>query len=213
MKINKATYLISSPGFEQCPKLTQPEYAFIGRSNVGKSSIINALCNQKNLAKTSGTPGKTQLINHFEVLSSNAKGPWDKWYIVDLPGYGFAKVSQSSRRRWEQMIENYLRKRPNLNRVFVLIDSRHAPQKIDLEFIEQMVKWEIPYTLIFTKSDKEKPGVVARNVQAMFDILKENLPFLPQGFVTSAEKKLGVDEVVACIDQYNRLYADEQQQP
>ena len=202
MKINKATYLISSPGFEQCPKLTQPEYAFIGRSNVGKSSIINAVCNQKNLAKTSGTPGKTQLINHFEVMSSNSKGPWDKWYIVDLPGYGFAKVSQSSRRRWEQMIENYLRKRPNLNRVFVLIDSRHEPQKIDLEFIEQMVKWEIPYTLIFTKSDKEKP---------MFDILRERLPFLPQGFVTSAEKKLGVEEVIACIDQYNRLYAEDQQ--
>jgi GTP-binding protein len=211
MKINKATYLISSPGFEQCPKLTQPEYAFIGRSNVGKSSIINAVCNQKNLAKTSGTPGKTQLINHFEVMSSSSKGPWDKWYIVDLPGYGFAKVSQSSRRRWEQMIENYLRKRPNLNRVFVLIDSRHEPQKIDLEFIEQMVKWEIPYTLIFTKSDKEKPGVVARNVKSMFDILRERLPFLPQGFVTSAEKKLGVEEVIACIDQYNRLYAEEQQ--
>ena len=213
MKINKATYLISSPGYEQCPKLEQPEYAFIGRSNVGKSSIINAICNQKNLAKTSGTPGKTQLINHFEVMSSTSKGPWDKWYIVDLPGYGFAKVSQSSRRRWEQMIENYLRKRPNLNRVFVLIDSRHAPQKIDLEFIEQMVKWEIPYTLIFTKSDKEKPGVVARNVQSMFDTLKERLPFLPQGFVTSAEKKEGVAEVVACIDQYNQLYAEEQQQP
>ena len=211
MKINKATYLISSPGFEQCPKLEQPEYAFIGRSNVGKSSIINALCNQKNLAKTSGTPGKTQLINHFEVMSSTSKGPWDKWYIVDLPGYGFAKVSQSSRRRWEQMIENYLRKRPNLNRVFVLIDSRHAPQKIDLEFIEQMVKWEIPYTLLFTKSDKEKPGVVARNVQTMFDTLTERLPFLPQGFVTSAEKKEGVEEVLACIDQYNRLYAEDQQ--
>lgn len=210
MKINKATYLISSPGFEQCPKLEQPEYAFIGRSNVGKSSIINAICNQKNLAKTSGTPGKTQLINHFEIMSSNAKGTWDKWYIVDLPGYGFAKVSQSSRRRWEQMIENYLRKRRNLNRVFVLIDSRHTPQKIDLEFIEQMVKWEIPYTLIFTKSDKEKPAVVARNVAAMFDILKQHLPFLPQGFVTSAEKKAGVEEVVACIDQYNKLYADEQ---
>ena len=211
MKINKATYLISSPGYEQCPKLDKPEYAFIGRSNVGKSSIINALSNQKNLAKTSGTPGKTQLINHFEIMSSSSKGPWDKWYIVDLPGYGFAKVSQSSRRRWEQMIENYLRKRPNLNRVFVLIDARHAPQKIDLEFIEQMVKWEIPYTLIFTKSDKEKPAVVARNVAAMFETLKQSLPYLPQGFVTSAEKKTGVDEVVACIDQYNRLYAEDQQ--
>ena len=209
MKIVKASYLISSPSFEQCPALKAPEYAFIGRSNVGKSSIINALCLQKNLAKTSGTPGKTQLINHFEIISNSvAKGKQDKWYIVDLPGYGFAKVSQSSRRRWEQMIENYLRKRENLNRVFVLIDSRHAPQKIDLEFIEQLFKWEIPFTLIFTKSDKEKPAVVARNVKSFFEKLNEILPFLPQGFVTSAEKKTGVDEVLACIDQYNKLDAE-----
>lgn len=210
MKITKATYLISSPSFDLCPKLHAPEYAFIGRSNVGKSSIINAIVQQKNLAKTSGTPGKTQLINHFEVISnSGVKGPSDKWYIVDLPGYGFAKVSQSSRRRWEQMIENYLRKRPNLCRVFVLIDSRHAPQKIDLEFIEQMYQWEIPITLIFTKSDKEKPGVVARNVKAMLDTLKEHFPFLPEAFVTSAEKKEGVAEVIDCLDRYNQLYKDE----
>ncbi|MFA9205141.1 MAG: ribosome biogenesis GTP-binding protein YihA/YsxC [Burkholderiaceae bacterium] len=209
MKIVKATYLISSPNFDQCPALKAPEYAFIGRSNVGKSSIINALCAQKNLAKTSGTPGKTQLINHFEIVSNSvAKGKQDKWYIVDLPGYGFAKVSQSSRRRWEQMIENYLRKRENLNRVFVLIDSRHAPQKIDLEFVEQLFKWEIPFTLIFTKSDKEKPGVVARNVKSFFEALNKILPFLPQGFVTSAEKRTGVDEVIACIDQYNKLDAE-----
>ena len=209
MKIVKATYLISSPSFDQCPSLKAPEYAFIGRSNVGKSSIINAICLQKNLAKTSGTPGKTQLINHFEIISNSvAKGKQDKWYIVDLPGYGFAKVSQSSRRRWEQMIENYLRKRENLNRVFVLIDSRHAPQKIDLEFVEQLFKWEIPFTIIFTKSDKEKPGVVARNVKSFFDALNEILPFLPQGFVTSAEKRTGVEEVVACIDQYNKLDAE-----
>ena len=210
MKITKATYLISSPSFDLCPKLHAPEYAFIGRSNVGKSSIINAIVQQKNLAKTSGTPGKTQLINHFEIISnSGVKGPSDKWYIVDLPGYGFAKVSQSSRRRWEQMIENYLRKRPNLCRVFVLIDSRHAPQKIDLEFIEQMYQWEIPITLIFTKSDKEKPGVVARNVKAMMDTLKENFAFLPEAFVTSAEKKEGVAEVIACLDRYNQLYKDD----
>ena len=209
MKIVKATYLISSPSFDQCPSLKAPEYAFIGRSNVGKSSIINAICLQKNLAITSGTPGKTQLINHFEIVSNSiTKGKQDKWYIVDLPGYGFAKVSQSSRRRWEQMIENYLRKRENLNRVFVLIDSRHAPQKIDLEFVEQLFKWEIPFTIIFTKSDKEKPGVVARNVKSFFDALNEILPFLPQGFVTSAEKRTGVEEVVACIDQYNKLDAE-----
>ncbi len=214
MKITKATYLISSPSFDLCPKLNAPEYAFIGRSNVGKSSIINAIVQQKNLAKTSGTPGKTQLINHFEVISnSGVKGPSDKWYIVDLPGYGFAKVSQSSRRRWEQMIENYLRKRPNLCRVFVLIDSRHAPQKIDLEFIEQMYYWEIPITLIFTKSDKEKPGVVARNVKAMMETLKANYPFLPEAFITSAEKKEGVAEVIACLDRYNQLYKEGMERP
>lgn len=210
MKIVKATYLISSPSFDLCPKLNLPEYAFIGRSNVGKSSIINALCQQKNLAKTSGTPGKTQLINHFEILSQSvAKSKADKWYIVDLPGYGFAKVSQSSRRRWEQMIENYLRKRENLSRVFVLIDSRHSPQKIDIEFIQQLVLWEIPYTVIFTKSDKEKPGVVTRNVKSFFEILNEKLQFLPQGFITSAEKRTGVDEVLNCIDQYNKLIAED----
>jgi GTP-binding protein len=211
MKIVKATYVISSPNFDQCPATRLPEYAFIGRSNVGKSSIINAICQQKNLAKTSSTPGKTQLINHFEITSMLAtKGKQSKWFIVDLPGYGFAKVSQSSRRRWEQMIENYLRKRPNLNRVFVLVDSRHSPQKIDLEFIQQLVEWEIPYTVIFTKSDKEKPGVVARNVKDFFETLRNTLPFLPEGFVTSAEKKTGVEEVLDCIAQYNELYEEPQ---
>ncbi|MEI7959737.1 MAG: ribosome biogenesis GTP-binding protein YihA/YsxC [Chitinophagaceae bacterium] len=211
MKIVKATYVISSPNFDQCPATRLPEYAFIGRSNVGKSSIINAICQQKNLAKTSSTPGKTQLINHFEITSMLAtRGKQSKWFIVDLPGYGFAKVSQSSRRRWEQMIENYLRKRPNLNRVFVLVDSRHSPQKIDIEFIQQLVEWEIPYTVIFTKSDKEKPGVVARNVKDFFETLRNTLPFLPEGFVTSAEKKTGVEEVLDCIAQYNELYEEPQ---
>ncbi|MFT3933224.1 MAG: ribosome biogenesis GTP-binding protein YihA/YsxC [Chitinophagaceae bacterium] len=123
MEITSAEYLISSADYTQCPKPDKPEYAFIGRSNVGKSSIINMLCNNQKLAKTSGTPGKTQLINHFIINKS--------WYIVDLPGYGFAKVSQRDRNRWEQMIENYLRKRENLVNIFVLIDSRHEPQKID----------------------------------------------------------------------------------
>ena len=209
MKIAKASYLISSPSFDQCPTIKAPEYAFIGRSNVGKSSIINAICGQKNLAKTSATPGKTQLINHFEIESNSAsKAKRDKWYIVDLPGYGFAKVAQSSRRRWEQMIENYLRKRENLNQVFVLIDSRHSPQKIDLAFVEQLYKWEIPYTIIFTKSDKEKATVVSKNVKIFFETLHKNFQFLPQGIVTSAEKKIGIDEVLACIEKYNNLWAD-----
>ena len=131
MEITDAKYLISNADFKQCPAANKPEYAFIGRSNVGKSSLINMLCNKKTLAKTSSDPGKTQLINHFEVLSDDRK----KWYIVDLPGYGYAKVSQRSRRRWEQMIEGYLRKRVNLVCVFVLIDSRQDPQKIDYDFL------------------------------------------------------------------------------
>src|SRR3954451_16065956 len=161
MFIKSAEYVISSPDYSQCPPPDRPEHAFIGRSNVGKSSLINLLTNNQKLAKTSGSPGKTQLINHFVIESWKGDEPPaghkkpDAWYIVDLPGYGFAKVSQSSRRKWEQMIENYLRKRENLVSVFILIDSRHPPQKIDLEFLEQMRKWEVPFTVVFTKSDKE----------------------------------------------------------
>lgn len=193
MRIKSAKYIVSSPSFDKCPKADKPEFAFIGRSNVGKSSLINMLVSQKNLAKTSSTPGKTQLINHFEIN--------EKWYLVDLPGYGYAKVAQNDRRRWEQMIENYLRKRENLLNVFVLIDSRHKPQNIDLEFVNQLGKWEIPFTLIFTKSDKEKPGVVKRNVAAFLDAMREVWEFLPPNFVTSAEKKVGRDEVLVFLDE------------
>lgn len=204
MQIKSAKYIISAPSFDKCPKPDKPEYAFIGRSNVGKSSLINMLTNHKSLAKTSASPGKTQLINHFEVESSAAaKSPTEKWYLVDLPGYGYAKLSQSTRRRWEQMIENYLRKRENLVNVFVLIDSRHPPQKIDLEFISRLDKWEVSFTIAFTKSDKEKPGVVQRNVQAFFDELRKTWQFLPQYFVTSAEKKIGRDEVLDLIQKHN----------
>jgi GTP-binding protein len=160
MQIKSAVYIISSPEYEKCPSPDKPEFAFIGRSNVGKSSLINMLCNNDKLAKTSASPGKTQLINHFEITANAEKGAMLKWYLVDLPGYGFATVSQSSRRRWEQMIENYLRKRENLSMVFVLIDSRHSPQKIDLAFLENLKVWKIPFCLVFTKSDKENqtPG-------------------------------------------------------
>ncbi|NIM34539.1 MAG: YihA family ribosome biogenesis GTP-binding protein [Hydrotalea flava] len=208
MIIHTAKYLISSPSFDKCPPADKPEYAFIGRSNVGKSSLINMLTGQKSLAKTSATPGKTQLINHFLVESSTRQKQKQQWYVVDLPGYGYAKRSQTDRRRWEQMIENYLRKRPNLLQVMVLIDSRHAPQKNDLEFVNQLDKWEVPFSLIFTKADKEKPGVVSRNVQLFIDTLKSTWQFLPQVFITSAEKKTGREEVLLFIEQNNLRAAE-----
>ena len=204
MEITSAKYNISSALVEQCPKPDRPEYAFIGRSNVGKSSLINLLTKTKNLAKTSGTPGKTQLINHFEIESSSGtRGPKVKWFLVDLPGYGYAKRSISDRNRWEQMIDGYLRKRENLMQVFVLVDSRHTPQKNDLEFVNQLDHWEIPFSLVFTKSDKEKPGVVARNVEAFMNKLRETWQFLPRHFVTSAEKKVGREEILALLQQMN----------
>ena len=208
MEIKKAAYVISNADYKACPAPDRPEFAFIGRSNVGKSSLINMLCKNNKLAKTSSAPGKTQLITHFEIESSNKSNQgFKKWYLVDLPGYGFAKVAQSSRRRWEQMIENYLRKRENLVNVFVLIDSRHKPQNIDLEFISQLDKWQIPFSLVFTKTDKEKPAVVANNIQAFFDTLRSTWQFLPQHFVTSAEKHQGRDEVLAFIQIKNESVA------
>ena len=207
MEITSAKYVISSALVEQCPKPVKAEYAFIGRSNVGKSSLINLLTKQKNLAKTSGTPGKTQLINHFEIESSgNARGPKEKWFLVDLPGYGYAKRSISDRNRWQQMIDGYLRKRENLMQVFVLIDSRHTPQKNDLEFVSQLDIWQVPFSLVFTKSDKEKPAVVARNVQAFLDKLRETWQFLPRHFVTSAEKKTGREDLLQLLQQMNNDY-------
>lgn len=162
---------------------------------------------QRSLAKTSATPGKTQLINHFIIESSAAeKGPREQWYLVDLPGYGYAKRSQSDRRRWEQMIEGYFRKRTNLTQIFVLIDSRHSPQKNDLEFICQLDKWGIVFSLVFTKTDKEKPAVVERNIKAFFDTLRESWQFLPRHFVTSAEKKLGREEMLEFIQQCNQAF-------
>lgn len=214
MHIKSARYIISSPGYEQCPVPDKPEYAFIGRSNVGKSSLINMLCNNDKLAKTSSAPGKTQLINHFEITSSpslllkekgeaktNAKQK--KWYLVDLPGYGFAKVSIRSRNRWEQMIENYLRKRENLSMVFVLIDARHTPQKIDLEFLEQLKKWQIPLCLVFTKADKVNQRTVSKNVKDFLEAMKKTWQFLPQHFVSSAVKKSGRDKILSFIEETN----------
>ena len=202
MLVKKASYLISSPEVAQCPKADRPEFAFIGRSNVGKSSLINMLCDQHQLAKTSAAPGKTQLINHFEVESTDqpvSSKKYDKWYLVDLPGYGYAKVSMSSRRRWEQMIENYLKKRENLMNVFVLIDARHEPQQIDLEFVNKLGAWEVPFCLVFTKADKETQKEVSRNVKSFLDAMRATWQFLPAHFVTSAVKGLGKEKLLGFL--------------
>lgn len=208
MQIKKANYIISSPDFQKCPIPDKPEYAFIGRSNVGKSSLINMICSNEKLAKTSASPGKTQMINHFEIESTvgdvtDKKHESFKWYLVDLPGYGFAKVSISSRRRWEQMIENYLRKRENLTMVFVLIDSRHGPQKIDIEFLLQLKTWQVPFCLVFTKSDKENQRIVSKNVKDFLETMKKSWQFLPQHFVTSAIKKTGRIKILSYINEVN----------
>lgn len=211
MQIKSAKYILSSPSFDKCPKPDKPEYAFIGRSNVGKSSLINMVTGQKSLAKTSSTPGKTQLINHFEVESSVANNVKAKWFLVDLPGYGYAKRSQTDRRRWEQMIEHYFKKRENLLTVFVLVDARHSPQKNDLEFVNKLGDWQVPFAIVFTKSDKEKPGVVQRNVKAFFEEMKKDWQFLPQQFITSAEKKLGRDELLVFIENANQNFGTAKQ--
>jgi len=193
MKITSAEYVISSPDFTKAPKPDKPEFAFIGRSNVGKSSLINMLADNHKLAKTSSSPGKTQMINHFIINGD--------WYLVDLPGYGFAKVSQTARNRWEQMIENYLRKRENLVNVFVLIDARHPPQKIDIDFINRLGKWEVPFSIVFTKSDKETQKTVSQNVKLFIDKLREGWQFLPEHFVTSAAKKTGKEKLLSSIER------------
>ena len=198
MVIHSAVYVISSPDYTQCPKPDRPEYAFIGRSNVGKSSLINMICNNDHLAKTSGTPGKTQLINHFNIDN--------KWYIVDLPGYGFAKVSMASRKKWEKMIEDYLRKRENLVNVFILIDSRHSPQKNDLEFVNRLGEWKIPFCLVFTKADKENQRTVSKNVKDFLDKMRTTWQFLPQHFVTSTIKKMGRDKILSLIEEMNKEF-------
>jgi GTP-binding protein len=202
MEIISSEYLISNADYAQCPKADRAEYAFIGRSNVGKSSLMNMLCNNKTLAKTSAAPGKTQLLNHFGIVSNDKK----KWYMVDLPGYGYAKISQSSRRRWEQMIENYIRKRENLVCLFVLIDSRHEPQAIDLEFIDQLGKWEIPFVLVFTKADKNKPAATQRNVGAFLAALADHWEQPPPYFVTSALTRDGRKELLDYIGGLNKSF-------
>jgi GTP-binding protein len=203
MEIRSAKYVISSPSYQTCPVTDLPEYAFIGRSNVGKSSLINMLTDIDKLAKTSAAPGKTQLINHFTIESIDEKRAVSKWWLVDLPGYGFAKVSMSQRKQWETMIEEFLRKRETLAHVFLLIDSRHEPQKLDLEFVNRLGKWEIPFTLVFTKADKENQRIVHGNVNAFLKKMREQWQFLPQHFITSAEKKTGRRDILRLIGEMN----------
>jgi GTP-binding protein len=203
MEIRSAKYVISSPSYQTCPATDLPEYAFIGRSNVGKSSLINMITDIDKLAKTSAAPGKTQLINHFAIESIDEKRNVSKWWLVDLPGYGFAKVSISQRKKWETMIEDFLKKRETLAHVFLLIDSRHEPQKLDLEFVNKMGSWEIPFTLIFTKSDKENQRTVAANVKGFLQKMRTSWQFLPRHFITSAEKKLGRTDILRLIGDMN----------
>ena len=204
MEIRSAEYVISQPTYDKCPKADRPEYAFIGRSNVGKSSLINMICNKTHLAKTSSTPGKTQLINHFDIVSKDTKNAKPvKWYLVDLPGYGYATVSKKTKKDWGKMIEDYLRKRENLTNVFILIDSRHEPQAIDIEFVNQLGEWQIPFAIVFTKSDKNKPGRTDRHVKLFTNILKQTWAQLPSVFITSAIDKTGREEMLGFIRSIN----------
>lgn len=195
MKIKSAEFVISNSEVSKCPNSSLPEYAFIGRSNVGKSSLINMLTNRKNLAKTSGRPGKTQLINHF-LINGN-------WHLVDLPGYGYARVSKTIKRTFQKFITAYFEQREQMLCAFVLIDSRHDAQPIDLEFMEWLGEHGIPFCIIFTKADKLKPKALERNVDSYKEKMLETWVEMPQYFVTSAEKGLGKDEVLAYIESIN----------
>lgn len=195
MKIKTAEFVKSSPNYKDCPQDMLPEYAFIGRSNVGKSSLINHLTDRKKLAKTSSTPGKTQLINHFIID--------DNWFLVDLPGYGWAQTSKTNKAAWKKMIDEYLRERPNLACVFVLVDSRHEPQPLDLEFIQWLGDEGVPFSIVFTKTDKLKKTQIQSNVASYKRKLKETWEELPPTFITSSVDKVGGEEILDFIHRIN----------
>jgi GTP-binding protein len=199
MKIHSAEFLTSSTTHTQCPEAKFPEYAFIGRSNVGKSSLINMLCERKKLAKISSTPGKTQLINHF-LINENI-------YLVDLPGYGFAKVSKKEREKWELMINSYLSQRPNLLYTFVLIDSRLPAQQIDLDFMAKLGKKQIPFVMLFTKIDKLSSSALNKHLAAYKKEMLKEWEALPPVITTSSESKFGKEDVWNLIEQTNRDYS------
>jgi len=192
--------LVSNTDPSKCPAPDKPEYAFIGRSNVGKSSLINMLLGRRNLAKTSSTPGKTRLINHFIVN--------DEWYLVDLPGYGYAKISKKEREKWEGMIRTYLNRRESLVNTFILIDSRIEPKKSDIDFIDWFGEAQLPFALIFTKTDKLTSNAMASNIAAFKAKLSETWDELPTMFLSSAENGLGRDSILDFIEENNTAYQE-----
>jgi len=200
MEIKQAEFVTSSAVVSQCPKPDRPEYAFIGRSNVGKSSLINMLTGRKKLAKVSGSPGKTITINHFNIDNT--------WYLVDLPGYGFAKRSKTERAKWEKMIRNYILTRTNLLNIFQLVDIRHEPQKNDLEFMEWLAISQIPFTIVFTKADKISTNQFEKNLSVYKKRLLEDWEELPQMIVSSFVEKTGREEILKLIGDLNQLFLE-----
>lgn len=196
MKIREAKFLLSNTDIEKCPPPDKPEYAFTGRSNVGKSSLINMLVNRKSLAKISGKPGKTRVINHFLINN--------EWYLVDLPGYGYAAVAQNERNKWKELIEKYILCRKNLYCLFLLIDSRHKPQLIDLEFMQWLGVNQIPFCLVFTKIDKLKKGELEKNIDDYQEKMLEAWECMPPYFATSVRTREGRDEILNYIRNINR---------
>ena len=200
MKIKSAEFLMSNSDVSKCPKEPLPEYAFIGRSNVGKSSLINMLADRKNLAKTSGKPGKTQLINHFVINKS--------WYLVDLPGYGYARVSKKAKKTFQKFITDYFEKRSQLVLAFVLIDCRHEPQPVDIDFMRYLAQLDIPFQIIFTKADKLKPKALVTNLETYTQKMLESWEEMPAYYVTSSSKKQGKEIVLDNIKTINQQLKD-----
>ena len=196
MEIKQAAFVVSNTQVAKCPTHKLPEYAFIGRSNVGKSSLINMLTNHKGLAKTSSKPGKTQLINHFLINK--------EWYLVDLPGYGYAKVSKQSKKTFQQFITNYFKKRRELVSAFVLVDIRHEPQKIDLEFMQWLGESTIPFAIVFTKADKLTEKQIQEHVASYSEILLQQWEEMPPYFITSSENRLGKEDLLSYIETINQ---------
>ena len=196
MNVANAEFVASNTNVEQCPKTKLPEYAFIGRSNVGKSSLINMLCNKKKLAKTSSRPGKTQLINHFLINK--------QWYLVDLPGYGYARTSKAQKKTFQKFITDYLIKRKELISTFLLIDLRHKPQPLDLKYMRWLGKNLIPFSIIFTKADKLKEVEINEYILKYLNDIRKDWEEIPQHFITSSEKKIGKSELLNYIDEINK---------